>query len=96
MDHSWTSTQPVQITQSDHCEIQREMADKMNLCDDCSLLFDTSHDDRRHARHGWCTEGQELLPKQQKVDTEKTPEKTLMIMTNVLKKSVLDLRPMEA
>ena len=72
------------------------MADNMNLCDDCSLLFDTSHDDQRLVIRGWCTEGQELLPKQQKVDTEKTPEKTLMIMMRVLKQSVLDLRLMEA
>ena len=72
------------------------MADKINLCDNCSLLFDISHDGQQHARRGWCTEGQELLPKQQKVDTEKTPEKTLVIMTSVLKQSVLDLMPMEA
>ena len=72
------------------------MADKMNLCDDCGLLFNTSHDAQRHARRGWCTEGQELLPKQQKFDSEKPPEKTLMIMTRVLKQFVLDLMQMEA
>ena len=50
------------------------MADKMNSCDDCGLLFDTSHDVQRHVKRGWCTEGHELTPKRQKVDTDKVEE----------------------
>ena len=58
------------------------MADKMNACDDCGLLFDTPHDVQRHVKRGWCAETQEPAQKKQKMEEESDTESLESIEDN--------------
>ena len=51
-------------------ETETIMSEKGNACDDCGLLFDTSHDVQRHVKRGWCTESQELPTKKRKLEEQ--------------------------
>lgn len=72
-NHSYSGIQPVKITESSDASTttQDDMAEKINSCDDCGLLFDTAHDVQRHVKRGWCAENTHEPPtKKQKHDDE--------------------------
>ena len=48
--------------------INNGMAEKGHACDDCGLLFDTSHDVQRHLKQGWCAENSEPPAKRRKTE----------------------------
>ncbi|XP_045201506.2 uncharacterized protein LOC123555043 [Mercenaria mercenaria] len=52
LNHLSVGIQTVDIA-GNNCEI---MAENTNACDDCGLLFDSSHDVQRHVKRGWCAE----------------------------------------
>lgn len=54
--------------QSDHIGEGYTMADKGQACDDCGLLFDSSHDVQRHVKSGWCPENNEPPAKRAKTE----------------------------
>ena len=53
-----------------------KMADKGHACDDCGLLFDTSHDVQRHLKQGWCAEKSEPPAKRRKTEESVKPNIT--------------------
>ena len=53
-NHSLIGLQTVNI-ETEHLNTD-DMADKNHSCDDCGLVFDTTHDVQRHVKSGWCPE----------------------------------------
>lgn len=68
--HSSTEIRPVHI-EKENSDQEDIMADKGQACDDCGLLFDSTHDVQRHIKRGWCPENNDNLPsKKRKIDEE--------------------------
>ncbi len=51
-------------------EDAENMAEKGNACDDCGLLFDSTHDVQRHVKRGWCPENNEPPAKKMKLEEQ--------------------------
>lgn len=51
-------------------EQENTMADKAQACDDCGLLFDSTHDVQRHVKRGWCPENNEHTAKRAKMEED--------------------------
>ena len=54
LGHSSVGVQTNHI--GENLEQEVTMAEKAQACDDCGLLFDSTHDVQRHVKRGWCPE----------------------------------------
>ena len=71
--HSSVGVQTINI-ETEQIDVDN-MADKNHSCDDCGLVFDTSHDVQRHVKSGWCPENSDRLNMAQPEHNEKSTEK---------------------
>ena len=70
-------------------EIKDTMVDKTLACDECGLLFDTSHHEQRHLKQGWCPMNSKPLTKRMKSEDSIEPdidhEENIMIVKRIMK-----------